>query len=81
MSKYIRCSFDLIQDGNTIDAIVHLKGATEADLAAVNDWLRRVIDLSRAQQGAPPPRVVMIDPDQTYTPGQPTVVATGGKSD
>lgn len=76
--NYLRMALQLVGDGKDTDCIVLLKGATEADLAAVGDWLRQAIELSRAS-GAPQPRVVMIDPDMTYTPGTEPMMTFNGE--
>ena len=65
--NYLKLSLDLHQDGAQTDPVVLLKGGTEDDRKHVESWLRRVIELGR-ESGAPPPRVLAIDPDMTYVP-------------
>ena len=72
--KYLKMALDLHQDGAQTDPVVLLKGGTEDDRKHVETWLRRVIELGR-ESGAPPPRVLAIDPDMTYVPTIPSPAA------
>jgi hypothetical protein len=64
MTKYLRIATDIVVDGKDFHAVALIRGATQADCKAFEEWLRKVIDLGR-QEGALPPRVVPIDPDMS----------------